>query len=481
LFSARWSPDGSRLAVVEIHNEQERDWRLLVMNADGSDEHTLATKTYGVWLSRQPWSPDGSRIAWVMDNGLYTAGASGGDVRRLTSTYAAPSWSPSGSTLVYSRGPLLVIGADGQGERQIGPQGWDPSWSPDGEWITFLEGGGVSVVRPDGSGLRTVAAGANRSPTWSPDGSKIAFGVQQTGRTELIDHAYVVNADGSHLTLLNATGRSYAPAWSPDGDRILFGSKSGLMTVNADGTCKMNLTSGGRYSVPYNNGLVDIASWQPLPNGPRGSARCHSISVTAAVAEETPASAVVDATVVNVGTDPLTKVTVGLTARDSVSLAAASRGCTVRRWKAKCQLRRLEPGHSHRFLIRLEARRVRPTGRIVKLPSIIEVHAAERLLLNSRVLTSVRVAISRCTARDRGEGTIRGTWSADRICGRRGADRIYPGPGNDVVKAGAGNDVIGAADGKRYRDRISCGRGTDRVIADRRDRVDRDCERVSRR
>jgi hypothetical protein len=49
------------------------------------------------------------------------------------------------------------------------------------------------------------------------------------------------------------------------------------------------------------------------------------------------------------------------------------------------------------------------------------------------------------------------------------------------VKAGAGNDVIVAVDSRRHRDQISCGRGNDRVIADRNDRVTRDCERVTRR
>ena len=79
---------------------------------------------------------------------------------------------------------------------------------------------------------------------------------------------------------------------------------------------------------------------------------------------------------------------------------------------------------------------------------------------------------------DPGGGRIDGTASADQICGRRGADEIHPGYGKDYVTAGAGPDVIYARDG--YRDLISCGRGRDRVIADRKDRVSRSCERLRR-
>ncbi len=49
----------------------------------------------------------------------------------------------------------------------------------------------------------------------------------------------------------------------------------------------------------------------------------------------------------------------------------------------------------------------------------------------------------------------------------------------DVVVGGDGNDVIRARDGSR--DTISCGRGNDRVYADRLDKVADDCESVTRR
>jgi Ca2+-binding RTX toxin-like protein len=67
---------------------------------------------------------------------------------------------------------------------------------------------------------------------------------------------------------------------------------------------------------------------------------------------------------------------------------------------------------------------------------------------------------------------------ADKILGGPGPDGINGGDGRDVIKAGRGNDLIIARDGQR--DLISCGKGKDRVRADYRDRVARDCEIVRR-
>jgi Tol biopolymer transport system component len=488
LLSARWSPDGSRLAFIDVHGSL--DWRLMVMDADGSNEHVVAFAR-NLALSRQPWSPDSARIAWKAQDpytggDVYTANASGGDVRRLTfsGSVGSPAWSPTGSTLAYTRRrivfpqgePLFVIGADGSGERQITEPGTyieDPTWSPTGEWIAFS---GVGMVRPDGSNLHWVTPGlGGRSPSWSPDGSKIAFGVSSFYRGSGRADVYVVDADGSHLKRLNwtpDTKLAWAPVWSPDGVRVLFQSGT-LVTVNSDGSCPIRLAPGGRDA-------GDLSSWQPIPNGPpAGPERCHAISVTTRVARAR-AAARIEATVVNEGTDPLTKVTLEVPAHDAVSPAGYSPGCTVRRGKLTCRLRRLEPGDSHDFSFRLEARRVRPSGGIIRRPARISVDASEELFLSGRERTNVTLAIVRCRVGDRGGGIIRGTSSDDWICGRTGVDRIYPGPGNDEVKAGGGNDVIVAVDGRRHRDRISCGPGRDRVSADRHDRIADDCERVTR-
>jgi len=77
-----------------------------------------------------------------------------------------------------------------------------------------------------------------------------------------------------------------------------------------------------------------------------------------------------------------------------------------------------------------------------------------------------------------GNDRIRGGSSADVIRGGSGNDRLLGDTGRDRIFGGPGKDVVLAVDGQR--DRIRCGVRFDRVVADRKDRVGRDCERVRR-
>ena len=48
----------------------------------------------------------------------------------------------------------------------------------------------------------------------------------------------------------------------------------------------------------------------------------------------------------------------------------------------------------------------------------------------------------------------------------------------DILSGGAGKDVIVAANSPAFGDIVTCGSGFDRVLADRKDVVAPDCERV---
>jgi hypothetical protein len=66
------------------------------------------------------------------------------------------------------------------------------------------------------------------------------------------------------------------------------------------------------------------------------------------------------------------------------------------------------------------------------------------------------------------------------IFGSALADDITGTPGPDSVKSADGNDVISVRGGGK--DQVQCGSGSDKVKADRSDKVDRvSCERVIRR
>lgn len=95
-----------------------------------------------------------------------------------------------------------------------------------------------------------------------------------------------------------------------------------------------------------------------------------------------------------------------------------------------------------------------------------------------------------------GDDVLRGTARDDVICGRggddrllglggddlllggRGRDTLRGGPGDDELVGGRGKDVLDARDAARFKDRLRCGDGRDRAIADVPDWVKHTCESV---
>jgi hypothetical protein len=75
-----------------------------------------------------------------------------------------------------------------------------------------------------------------------------------------------------------------------------------------------------------------------------------------------------------------------------------------------------------------------------------------------------------------GRDTLLGLAGSDRLWGGLGNDLLVGGSGRDVLYGGRGNDVLRARDGAP--DVLTCGRGRDVAIVDRKDRADRSCERV---
>ncbi len=91
----------------------------------------------------------------------------------------------------------------------------------------------------------------------------------------------------------------------------------------------------------------------------------------------------------------------------------------------------------------------------------------------------------------RGDKNLVGGLGNDRVAGGLGPDNIQGADGNDILidgtidesstdnlSAGAGDDVIPAINKPAFGDLVTCGSGFDRVLADRKDVVAPDCERV---
>ena len=93
--------------------------------------------------------------------------------------------------------------------------------------------------------------------------------------------------------------------------------------------------------------------------------------------------------------------------------------------------------------------------------------------------------------RGRGDTNLAGGPGNDAVAGGNGSDNLLGGGGNDFLgdggfressednlSGGGGNDVLDAINRPAFGDNVVCGRGFDRVLADRKDVVAPDCERV---
>jgi Ca2+-binding RTX toxin-like protein len=88
---------------------------------------------------------------------------------------------------------------------------------------------------------------------------------------------------------------------------------------------------------------------------------------------------------------------------------------------------------------------------------------------------------------DQGNDTLNSGGGNDEIDGGDGNDNIVSGPGNDKILAGGGTDTIDTGDGDDNvrsndgnTDKLTCGAGSDTVVADTIDEVATDCEAVER-
>ena len=249
LYGVEWSPDGSKLLAFHTPRGSNTS-SLVVVGANGHVGPPIAPEA----AASPTWSRDGARIAFQQGSDLFVMSSDGKQRRRIATNAVSDgsgggvSWSTGNRVVFLGTKPrgLYVVPADGSGTPQpiplsgLGfPAAWisQPVVSPDGSYIAFNGNAAIFVVRPDGTGLRRLAAGL--SPSWSPDGTEIAF----AGFHSLSNG--VVRVDGGGLRRLpgcgcGLRGPGFWPnvTWSSDGSRIAFVSGDGnaVTTVKPDGT-----------------------------------------------------------------------------------------------------------------------------------------------------------------------------------------------------------------------------------------------------
>jgi Tol biopolymer transport system component len=280
--------------LIAYASDQDGDFEIWLMNADGSDSHKLTDNDA---MDHSPaWSPDGDQIAFISNRDgndeVYVIDADGSHVQRLTNTTDAsesfPAWSPDGIQISFDsdRGgdwDIYVMASDGSDLRRLTDSpgdDWISAWSPDCSQIAFeskRDGNyEIYVMDPDGSEQKrlTINPAHDGFPSWSPDGSQIAFISQRAGNYEI----YTMNADGSEQQrLTDHPAEDSDPAWSPDGEWLAFFSQregnAEIFLMKADGSQVRQLTDNGAQNwsptwQPSGEATVSRNTWSRIFEGP---------------------------------------------------------------------------------------------------------------------------------------------------------------------------------------------------------------------
>ncbi len=338
VFQLEWvadpqvSPDGSQVVYRRMGMSIMKDRRvgnLWIINSDGSNHRKLTS--YDGNESSARWSPDGKRIAYTRstDQGseIHMYWADNGKTARLTQLEKSPgsiTWSPDGNQIAFNmtiaqRPPVLVkappkpsgakwakapritdrmrherdgsgyispgfrhifvVPSEGGSPRQITSDNFNhgsPSWTPDGQTILFSgnrnedweydyrnsEIYSVNVNSGEINAL-TTRNGPDGSPTVSPDGKLVAFlGYEDKVQTYQLTRLQLMNPDGSNKrALLDNLDRSISnPKWDAQSKGIYF-------QYDDKGTTKIGYVSLSGSFREVASGLGGTAMGRPYGGG----------------------------------------------------------------------------------------------------------------------------------------------------------------------------------------------------------------------
>ena len=165
-----WSPNGDWIAFAsDAESEHRGSYDIYKMRVDGTEVTRLTDSDAQEWTPT--WSPDSSRIAFYRDDKIIVMDADGTGVTRVYSDRQAgsPDWAPSGSRIVFQADhfhtgafEIHLIRSDGTGGKRLTRRNGEdqaPTFSPNGQRIAYSRDWDLAVMRRDGTRVRTIHRG----------------------------------------------------------------------------------------------------------------------------------------------------------------------------------------------------------------------------------------------------------------------------------------------------------------------------------
>ena len=247
-----FAPDGQTIAYV---SDRTGNFEIYLKQISGGPDINLTNHPAD---DMQPaFSPDGKQIAFVssrtgqsdclcffiygtdqplMGGGIWVMPALGGSPRKIVESGTFPSWSPDGSSIIFTKGPwygqnVYRVPATGGEPQQIdiklkggAPFIAYPTYSPDGHWITFEAADKVYVV--DAKGGEPVPIVEGKHPVWLGNTEALIYCSVEAGKNytlwKIPFSASEGKAAGTPEPLTVGRGRDTQAAVSRNGKFIAF-------------------------------------------------------------------------------------------------------------------------------------------------------------------------------------------------------------------------------------------------------------------